>query len=209
EVSVARDLSDLRVLRVFCVVDCGVAINPAGLEGQIESGITWGLSATLHGKIDFRDGGARQESYTDFAVMRMGEMPAIETHIVPSQAPPSGFGEHAVPPVAPAVANAVSFLETPPPDVARFSGTEPSGCSFWRLASEGRVFYTIPADHFNCPIGCQTHNIPLTPEREKEAGETLKMMFDLGYVRPDELPQIPRLAKTPAAVVSAPRGESP
>jgi len=107
EVSVARDLGDLRVHRVACVVDCGVAINLAGLEGQIESGITWGLSAALHGKIDFRDGRALQESYTDFEVMRMDESPAIETHVVPSQAPPSGFGEHSVPPVAPAVANAV------------------------------------------------------------------------------------------------------
>ena len=104
---------------------------------------------------------------------------------------------------------AVSFLEAPPAGVARFSGSEPSGCSFWRLASEGRVFYTVPADHFNCPIGCHTHNIPLSPEHEKEAGETLKMMFDLGYLRPEELPQIPRLAKTPAAVVYAPLGESP
>ncbi len=107
EVSVARDFSGLRVDRVACIVDCGVAINRAGLEGQIESGIAWGLSATLRGKIDFRAGGALQESYADFAVMRMDEMPAIETHILPSQAPPSGFGEHPVPPVAPAVANAV------------------------------------------------------------------------------------------------------
>ncbi len=104
---------------------------------------------------------------------------------------------------------AVSFLEAPPAGVARFSGSEPSGCSFWRLASEGRVFYTVPGDHFNCPIGCHTHNIPLSPEHEKEAGETLKMMFDLGYLRPEELPQIPRLAKTPAAVIYAPLGEAP
>lgn len=107
EVSVARDLGDLRVHRVTCVVDCGLVINPLGLEGQVESGITWGLSAALHGKIDFRDGGAQQSTYSDFEVVRMAEMPVIETHIVPSKAPPSGFGEHAVPPVAPAVANAV------------------------------------------------------------------------------------------------------
>jgi isoquinoline 1-oxidoreductase beta subunit len=107
EVSVARDLSDLRVHRILCVVDCGLAINPAGLEGQVESGITWGLSATLHGKIDFRDGRAQQGTYGDFRVVRMNEMPAIETHIVPSHSSPAGFGEHPVPPVAPAVANAV------------------------------------------------------------------------------------------------------
>jgi isoquinoline 1-oxidoreductase beta subunit len=107
EVSVARDFSDLRIHRVFCVFDCGLPINPAGLEGQVESGITWGLSATLHGKIDFRAGRAQQGTYSDFRVMRMNEMPAIETHIVPSNSSPGGFGEHSVPPVAPAVANAV------------------------------------------------------------------------------------------------------
>jgi len=107
EVSVARDLSDLRVHRIVCVVDCGLAINPAGLEGQAESGITWGLSATLHGKIDFRRGRAVQGTYGDFRVMRMNEMPVIETQILPSDARPGGFGEHPVPPVAPAVANAV------------------------------------------------------------------------------------------------------
>jgi isoquinoline 1-oxidoreductase beta subunit len=107
EVSVARDLADLRVDRIVCVLDCGLALNPSGIEGQVESGITWGLSATLHGKIDFRAGRAVQGSYADFRVMRMGEMPVIETHILPSSAPPGGFGEHPVPPVAPAVGNAV------------------------------------------------------------------------------------------------------
>jgi isoquinoline 1-oxidoreductase beta subunit len=107
EVSVARDFRDLRVERIFCVVDCGLPINPAGLEGQVESGITWGLSATLHGKIDFRRGRAEQGTYQDFRVMRMNEMPIIETYVIPSTAPPGGFGEHPVPPVAPAVANAL------------------------------------------------------------------------------------------------------
>jgi isoquinoline 1-oxidoreductase subunit beta len=107
EISVARDLSDLRVHRIVCVVDCGLAINPAGLEGQVESGITWGLSATLHGKIDFREGRAVQGTYGEFRVVRMNEMPAVEAHIVVSNASPGGFGEHAVPPVAPAIANAV------------------------------------------------------------------------------------------------------
>lgn len=107
EVSVTRDLSDIRVHRIVCVFDCGFPINPLGLEGQVESGITWGLSATVHGKIDFRNGGAQQGTYSDFRVMRMNEMPSIETYIQPSNARPSGFGEHPVPPVAPAVANAI------------------------------------------------------------------------------------------------------
>jgi isoquinoline 1-oxidoreductase beta subunit len=107
EVSVARDLTDLRVERIVCVFDCGFPINRDGLEGQVESAITWGLGATLHGKIDFRRGRAVQGTYGDFRVLRMNEMPEIETHIVPSEAEPGGFGEHAVPPVAPAVANAL------------------------------------------------------------------------------------------------------
>jgi isoquinoline 1-oxidoreductase beta subunit len=107
EVSVAPDLSDIRVHRMYCVFDCGLPINPAGLEGQVESGITWGLSATLHGKVDFRKGQAQQSSYSDFRVMHMEEMPVVETHIVASTARPGGFGEHPVPPVAPAVANAI------------------------------------------------------------------------------------------------------
>jgi uncharacterized protein (DUF169 family) len=104
---------------------------------------------------------------------------------------------------------AVTFLEHAPADVQRFEGAEPSGCSFWRLAAEGRVFYTVPENHFNCAVGAYTHNISLSPEREKETEQTLKMMFDLGYVKPEEVPQIPRLAKTPKAIVYAPLGDAP
>jgi uncharacterized protein (DUF169 family) len=104
---------------------------------------------------------------------------------------------------------AVTFLDAPPSGVERFEGTEPSSCSYWRLAAAGRVFYTVPQNHFNCAVGAYTHNIALSPEREKETEQTLKMMFDLGYVKPEEVPQIPRLAKTPAAILYAPLGEAP
>jgi len=107
DVSVGRKSNDLRVHRIVCAVDCGIVINPEGLEGQAESGITWGLSATLHGGIDFENGRAVQTSFTDFEVLCVNESPVIETHIVPSHHAPGGFGETAVPPVAPAVANAV------------------------------------------------------------------------------------------------------
>jgi len=59
----------------------------------------------------------------------------------------------------------------------------------------------MPENHFNCAVGAYTHNITLSPDREPETGLTLNMMFDLGYVRPEEVPQIPRLPKQPAAVV--------
>jgi isoquinoline 1-oxidoreductase beta subunit len=107
EVSVDRQSRDIRVHRIVCATDCGLVINPAGLEGQAESGIIWGLSATLYGKIDFRNGAAVQENFNDFKVIRMNESPKIETHIVASEHPPGGFGETAVPCVAPAVANAI------------------------------------------------------------------------------------------------------
>jgi len=107
EVSVGRQANDIRVHRIVCAVDCGVVVNPNGLEGQAESGITWGLSATLHGKIDFRNGAAVQENFLDFEVIRMPEAPEIETHVVLTEHAPGGFGETAVPPVAPAVANAI------------------------------------------------------------------------------------------------------
>lgn len=107
EVSVAPDSSSFHVDRIVCVVDCGLPLNPAGIEGQVESGIAWGLSAALRGKINFREGRVAESGYHDFRVIRMNEMPRIETHILPSTAAFGGFGEHPVPPVAPAVANAL------------------------------------------------------------------------------------------------------
>lgn len=107
EVSVGTQSHDVKVYRIVCAVDCGLVINPRGLAGQAESGITWGLSATLHGGIDFKNGAAVQENYSDFRVLMMDEAPEIETHIVASDVPPGGFGETAVPPTAPAVANAI------------------------------------------------------------------------------------------------------
>jgi uncharacterized protein (DUF169 family) len=104
---------------------------------------------------------------------------------------------------------AITFLDAEPSRVAKFSGTEPAGCSFWRLAAAGQTFYTVPADHFNCAVGAYTHNIQMPPERVKETEDTLGLMFDLGYVRPEEVPSIPRLPKEPVAVVYAPLGDTP
>jgi uncharacterized protein (DUF169 family) len=104
---------------------------------------------------------------------------------------------------------AVTFLDQAPAGVKRFDGTEPSSCSFWRLAATGATFYTVPENHFNCAVGAYTHNIALSPEREQETAQTLKMMFDLGYVKPEEVPQIPRLPKAPAAIVYASLADTP
>jgi len=103
---------------------------------------------------------------------------------------------------------AVAFLQALPSGMEKFQGSEPSGCSFWRLAAAGKSFYTVPENHFNCAVGAYTHNVPLSAERETETEQTLKMMFELGYVKPEEVPQIPRLAKAPAAIAYAPLADA-
>lgn len=97
----------LRVESITCVLDCGEVVNPLGLEGQIESGIVWGLSAALRGQISFKQGRAEQTSYNDFQVLRINEMPRVETHVIPGGSEPFGIGEQPVPTVAPSVANAI------------------------------------------------------------------------------------------------------
>ena len=104
---------------------------------------------------------------------------------------------------------AVKFLDAPPAAIEKFTGTEPSGCSFWRLAAAGRTFYTVPSDHYNCPIGSYTHNIPLPVERAKELEQTLGLMVQIGYVKMEEVPGIPRVPRTPGAVVYSPLGNAP
>ncbi|HTU34803.1 MAG TPA: DUF169 domain-containing protein [Candidatus Acidoferrum sp.] len=104
---------------------------------------------------------------------------------------------------------AVKFMDAQPSGIEKFAGTEPSGCSFWRLAAAGRTFYTVPSDHYNCPIGSYTHNIPLPPDRAKELEQTLGLMVQIGYLKMEEVPGIPRAPRTPEAVVYAPLGETP
>ncbi|HSX62688.1 MAG TPA: xanthine dehydrogenase family protein molybdopterin-binding subunit [Tahibacter sp.] len=100
----------IRVHRVVCAIDCGIAVNPAGIVAQMESGIVFGLSAALHGRLDLKDGRVQQSNFHDYRVLRMNEMPQIEVHVVPSTDKPGGVGEVGVPPVAAAVANALFAL---------------------------------------------------------------------------------------------------
>jgi uncharacterized protein (DUF169 family) len=104
---------------------------------------------------------------------------------------------------------AIAFREAAPVGTAKFSGTEPSGCSFWRLAMDGRVFYTVPGDHHNCPLGSHTHNMPLPRERARQLQHTLSLMMGIGYVRAEEVPEIPRLPRTPGVVIYAPLADTP
>ena len=106
EVTVSGD--KITVDRVVCAVDCGIAVTPDVIKAQMQSGIGYGLSAALYGKITLTDGHVDQTNFHQYRVLRINEMPrAIEVFIVPSTNAPSGVGEPGTPPIAPAVANAV------------------------------------------------------------------------------------------------------
>jgi uncharacterized protein (DUF169 family) len=104
---------------------------------------------------------------------------------------------------------AVTFRLTPPIGVAKFAGSEPSGCSFWQLAAGGMTFYTVPGDHCNCAVGSYTHNFPLPPERKEEFEKALSIMSSSGYIKMEELNAIPRLKEAPKAIVYSPLGNTP
>lgn len=107
-VDVAIDKQDLiRVPRVVCVVDCGIAVNPNSVIAQMEGAIAFGLSATLKSRITIEGGRVQQSNFDNFPILRIDEMPRVEVHIVPSKDAPGGIGEPGVPPLAPAVANAL------------------------------------------------------------------------------------------------------
>jgi isoquinoline 1-oxidoreductase subunit beta len=105
EVSVEGGL--LEVHKITCVIDCGQTVNPRIVESQLESGIIYGLSAALWGDITLRGGRVQQRNFNDYRVLRLNEAPEIEIHIIPSDGPPGGIGETGVPPVAPAICNAI------------------------------------------------------------------------------------------------------
>ncbi len=103
-----------RVGRVVTAVDCGVAISPDQIAAQMEGGTCFGLSAALFGQITLKDGVVEQKNFDAYRVLRIGEAPHVETHIVPSGAHPSGVGEPGTPVIGPAVANALLALTGKP-----------------------------------------------------------------------------------------------
>ena len=107
EVTVTGD-NKFTVDRVVCAVNCGLAINPDVVKAQMEGGIGFGLSAALYGAITIKDGAVEQSNFHDYPVLRINEMPVVEVFIVPSTDKPTGVGEPGVPPIAPAVANALA-----------------------------------------------------------------------------------------------------
>jgi isoquinoline 1-oxidoreductase beta subunit len=106
EASVEKD-GNVRVHRVVCAVDCGRTVNPDIVKAQMEGGIVFGLTAALKTEITIENGRVQQTNFHDYQMLRMFESPEIEVHIVPSQENPTGVGEPSVPPVAPALANAI------------------------------------------------------------------------------------------------------
>jgi len=106
EVSV-DEKKQVKVHRVVCAIDCGPIVNPLTIEAQMQSGIVYGLSAALHGEITFKDGKVEQSNFHNYPALRLNEMPKVEVYVVPSTDKMGGVGEPGLPPIAPAVANAV------------------------------------------------------------------------------------------------------
>jgi isoquinoline 1-oxidoreductase beta subunit len=102
-----NEKGNVRVNRVVCAVDCGMAVNPDNIKAQMEGGIAFGLTAAIKAQATLKNGRIQQTNFHDYPILRMDEMPVVEVYIVPSDRNPSGIGEMGVPPIAPAVANAV------------------------------------------------------------------------------------------------------
>ncbi|MFN8695223.1 MAG: molybdopterin cofactor-binding domain-containing protein [Burkholderiales bacterium] len=109
-VEVSLNKGQLRLHRVVSAIDCGLVVNPLTVTAQVESAVVYGLSAALHGKITLKDGQVQQSNFHDYPSLRMSEMPRVEVHIVPGGTAPTGVGEPGLPPIAPAVANALFAL---------------------------------------------------------------------------------------------------
>ncbi len=101
---------ELRVHRVTCAIDCGTAVNPTVIAQQMESSVIFGLTAALYGRIDIKGGQVKQQNFPDYPLVTLAQAPQVTTHIISSTKPPSGVGEPGLPPIAPAVANAMFTL---------------------------------------------------------------------------------------------------
>jgi isoquinoline 1-oxidoreductase subunit beta len=121
-VELSKRKDGLRIEKVICAVDCGVAINLNIIAMQMESGIGYGLSAALAGAITLKDGVVEQSNFHDYPALRINQMPPIETVIVRSSEKPTGVGEPGTPPIAPALANAILAMNGKPVRILPLSG---------------------------------------------------------------------------------------
>lgn len=104
---VSIDGTAIHVHHVLCVVDCGRAINPDIVRAQMEGAIMYGLTAALHGNLELVNGEIQESNFHDYPILRMNEAPSVEVVLLESESHPTGVGEPGLPPIAPAVANAV------------------------------------------------------------------------------------------------------
>jgi isoquinoline 1-oxidoreductase beta subunit len=107
---VSLEGNTVKVHRIVVAFDCDIVVNPLTVEAQLQGAVAYGLSAALHGKITLKDGEVQQSNFHDYQVLRMSEMPRIEVYAPSVGEKPSGVGEPGVPPVAPAVCNALFAL---------------------------------------------------------------------------------------------------
>lgn len=103
----------------------------------------------------------------------------------------------------------LAFRNKPPVGVPKFAGSEPSGCSFWRLAAKGMTFYTVPHDHCNCVLGSYMFHYDLPAECDQELSNTVSQLTDNGYLKKGELSSIPRMSKAPKVVLFSSLGNTP
>jgi uncharacterized protein (DUF169 family) len=104
---------------------------------------------------------------------------------------------------------AVTFQSSAPPGIPRVESAGPSGCTYWKLAAEGKVFYTEAADHYNCPIGSYTHGIDLPAAQSQELQGLVGTMLQLAYLRQEEIPAIPRRDRPFGVMLYAPLAQAP
>ncbi len=100
----------VKIHQVTCAVDCGTVINPSIVEAQIQSAVIYGLTAAVDGEITIKDGAVEQSNFHDYPALKIANIPEINVHLVPSAEPPAGIGEPGLPPLAPALANAIFAL---------------------------------------------------------------------------------------------------
>jgi len=103
----------------------------------------------------------------------------------------------------------IAFLDQVPGDLTRIESASPAGCAYWTLAAAGRMFYTLPEDHFGCPIGAYTHGLELPPASQVELQSTVSTMLSLNYLRPEEPKQLPRVSRNFQAIVYGPLAQMP
>ncbi|MEJ7732940.1 MAG: DUF169 domain-containing protein [Polyangiaceae bacterium] len=104
---------------------------------------------------------------------------------------------------------AMAFSDDPPANVPRIERAEAAGCGYWRLAGEGRVFYTLAEDHLGCPVGAYTHGVAMTGADDKALHDTIGVMVGLGYLAESEVPTIPRRVRPLRVVTYAPLAKAP